>query len=128
MPAVADIVKIDAPLSAPAGEYAIVDVSLKNISGSVQYLSVTATFDSTSLEFQFDYLLMFPGETFIFRGWFTMPNKNVRVTARGLYRDGSKWVHDDTAYIDISLREVYIGAISRKELEYDHAQSSIPVY
>ncbi len=103
MPAVADIVKIDAPASAPAGETVIVDVSVKNISGSDKYLAVTAVYDSTDIPFQFDYLLVSPGQTVIFRGWFTMPSKKVRVTAWSWYWDGSKWVYDDAIYIDIDL-------------------------
>ena len=99
----ADIIKVDAPSSAAAGDQVIVDVSVKNISGSDQYIAVTGVFDSTSIPFQFDYLLMSPGETVIFRGTFTMPNKGVRITAWGWYWDGSQWVHDDTMTFDIAL-------------------------
>ncbi len=99
----ADIITIDAPSSAPAGEQVIVDVSVKNISGSDQYLAVTAVYDSTSFPFQFDYLLVSPGQTVIFRGWFTMPSKNVKVTAWSWYWDGSKWVQDDQMTKDIAL-------------------------
>ncbi len=103
MPAVADIVKIDAPASAPAGETVIVDVSVKNISGSDKYLAVTAVYDSNGIPFQFDYLLVSPGQTVVFRGNFIMPNKKVRVTAWSWWWDGSQWVYDDTAYVDIAL-------------------------
>jgi hypothetical protein len=106
MPIVADIVKIDAPASAPAGETVIVDVSVKNISGSDKYLAVTAVYDSTNIPFQFDYLLVSPQQTVIFRGWFAMPSKSVRVTAWSWYWDGSTWVYDDTAYVDIALGAV----------------------
>ena len=131
MPAAADIIKIDAPSSAQAGEQVIVDISVKNISGSDLDLSVTAVYDSAPIPFQFDYLLVAPGQTVIFRGWFTMPNKGVRVTAWGWYWTGTEWIYDDTMYIDIALEGVvpeYAGTISRKELEYDHVKSSIPVY
>ncbi len=99
----ADIITINAPSSAPAGEQVIVDVSVKNISGYDQYLAVTAVYDSTSFPFQFDYLLVSPGQTVIFRGWFTMPSKNVRVTAWSWSWDGSKWVQDDQMAKDIAL-------------------------
>ena len=99
----ADIIKIDTPLSASVGEQVIVDVSVKNISGSDQYLAVTGVYDSASFPFQFDYLLVSPGQTVIFRGWFTMPSKNVRVTAWSWYWDGSKWVQDDQMTKDIAL-------------------------
>jgi len=103
MPVAADIIKIDAPLSAQAGDQVIVDVSVKNISGYEQYLSVTAIYDSALIPFQFDYLLVAPGETVIFRGWFTMPNKKVRATAGSWYWTGTEWYLDDTMYIDIAL-------------------------
>jgi hypothetical protein len=99
----ADIITIDAPSSAPAGEQVIVDVSVKNISGYDQYLAVTAVYDSTSFPFQFDYLLVSPGQTVIFRGWFTMPSKNVRVTAWSWSWDGSQWVQDDQMTKDIAV-------------------------
>ena len=99
----ADIIKIDAPSSAPAGEQVIVDVSVKNISGSDQYIAVTAVYDSTSFPFQFDYLLVSPGQTVVFRGVFTMSSNSVRVTAWSWYWDGSKWVQDDLMTKDIAL-------------------------
>jgi hypothetical protein len=99
----ADIIAIDAPSSAPAGEQVIVDVSVKNISGNDQYIAVTAVYDSASFPFQFDYLLVSPGQTVIFRGWFTMPPKNVRVTAWSWSWDGSNWVQDDQMTKDIAV-------------------------
>ncbi len=99
----ADITKIDAPSSAPAGGQVTVDVSVKNISVSDQYVAVTAVYDSTSFPFQFDYLLVSPGQTVVFRGVFTMPSNSVRVTALSWYWDGSKWVQDDLMTKDIAL-------------------------
>ena len=100
---IADIIAIDAPSSAPAGEQVIVDVSVKNISSQDQYLAVTAVYDSTSIPFQVDYLLVSPGQTVIFRGWFTMPSKNVRVTAWSWSWDGSNWVYEDQMTKDVAL-------------------------
>ncbi len=102
----ADIIKVETPSGANAGDTVIADVSVKNISSSDQYIAVTAVFDSTSIPFQFDYLLVAPGQTVIFRGWFTMPSKQVRVTAWSWYWTGSAWSLDDTAYADISLTEL----------------------
>jgi len=99
----ADIIKVDAPTSASAGDQVSVDVSVKNISSSDQYIAVTGAFDSTSIPFQFDYLLVSPQETVIFHGWFTMPSKSVRVTVWSWYWDGSKWVQDDQMTRDIAL-------------------------
>ena len=97
----ADIIKIDAPSSVAAGEQVIVDVSVKNISSSDQYVAVTAVYNSTSFPFQFDYLLVSPGQTVVFRGVFTMPSENVRVTTWSWYWDGTSWVQDDQMTKDI---------------------------
>ena len=99
----ADIIKIDAPSSVPASEQVIVDVSVKNISASDQYIAVTAVYDSTSFPFQFDYLLVSSGQTVVFRGVFAMPSENVRVTAWSWSWDGSNWVQDDQMTKDIAL-------------------------
>jgi len=103
---VADIVKIDAPASALVGDTIIVDVSVKNISSADQYIAVTAVYDSTGIPFQFDYLLVSPGQTVIMRGNFTMPSKSVRATAWSWYWDGSQWVLDDSGYVDIALEAI----------------------
>ena len=99
----ADIIKIDAPSSVAAGEQVVVDVSVKNVSVSDQYIAVTAVYNSTSFPFQFDYLLVSPGQTVVFRGVFSMPSNNVRVTAWSWYWDGSQWVQDDLMTKDIAV-------------------------
>jgi hypothetical protein len=99
----ADIIKIDAPSSVAAGEQVIVDVSVKNISSSDQYIAVTAVYNSTSFPFQFDYLLVSSGQTVVFRGVFAMPSENARVTAWSWSWDGSNWVQDDQMTKDIAL-------------------------
>jgi hypothetical protein len=124
MPIAADIVKIDAPASAPAGQQVIVDVSVMNITGAIDgiggdvYIAVTAVYDSTSVPFQFDYLLVAPFQTVIMRGWFTMPSKSVRVTISCYYWGGSTWVLDDTGYVDIALAELVPTISEFKILDY----------
>lgn len=103
MAVVADIIKIDAPASAPEAQTVIVDVSVKNISSIDEYIAVTGVYDSTSLAWQFDYLLVSPGQTVIMRGNFTMPSSKVRVKVWSWYWDGSTWVQDDSGYVDIAL-------------------------
>jgi hypothetical protein len=124
MPIAADIVKIDAPSSAPAGQQVIVDVSVMNITGAIDgiggdvYIAVTAVYDSTSIPFQFDYLLVAPFQTVIMRGWFTMPSKSVRVTISCYYWGGSTWVLDDTGYVDIAMAELVPTISEFKILDY----------
>ena len=99
----ADIIKIDAPSSAAVGDTVIIDVSVKNISNNDWNIAVTAVYESTSVSFQFDYLLVSPGQTVVFRGWFTMPSKNVKVTAWSWHWDGNSWVQDDLMTKDIAV-------------------------
>ena len=120
MPVAADITKVVAPPSAPAGETVIVDVSVKNISSTDKYISVTGVFDSTKLSWQFGYLLVSPGRTVVMRGNFTMPAKSVRVTAWGHYWNGSIWVLDDTVYVDIAL--VTVGATEFRNLSCSYSK------
>src|SRR3972149_5762151 len=98
-----DIASIAAPASVSAGEQVTVDVSVKNISASDQYIAVTALYNSASFPFQFDYLLVSPGQTVVFRGSFAMPPENVRITAWSWSWDGSNWINDDQITIDIAL-------------------------
>jgi len=99
----ADIIAINAPASAATGDTVIVDVSVKNIGSTDWNIAVTAGYDSTSVPFQFDYLLVSPGQTVIFRGWFTMPSKNVKVTAWSWYWDGNNWVQEEQMTKDIAV-------------------------
>ena len=103
MPAVADIVKVEAPASASFGETVTVYVSVKNISSSDKNITVTGAYDSALVDWLFDYLQASPGKTIIMPGKFTMPNKSVRVTVWSWWWDGTKWVKDDSSYRDISL-------------------------
>jgi len=103
MAAAADIIKIEAPSQAYEGEQVIVDVSVKNISTVDKYIAVTGLFDSAELPFQFDYLLVSPGQTVIFRGWFTMPAKSITVMVWSFYWSGTQWVEDDSLTKNISL-------------------------
>lgn len=106
MALVADIVKVEAPSEAAAGDTVIVDVHVKNLGlvpGGYDYIAVTGIFDSSEPSWQFDYLYAAPQETVVFRGWFTMPSKNVRVQVWSFYWDGSRWVEDDPAQVDVNL-------------------------
>jgi len=106
MALVADIVKVEAPSSAAAGGTVIVDVHTKNLAGDYKYIGVTGVYDSNPLSWQFDYLNVAPGETVVMRGNFTMPSQKVTVWVYTWYWDGSQWVQDATASIDISLAEI----------------------
>ena len=118
----ADIVKVAAPGKAVAGDTVIVDVSVKNTGSIDRYIAVTGAYDSSALSFQFDYLLVAPGQTVIMRGWFTMPSTKVRVTVWSWYWDGSEWQikdkGDDTAFVDIALAELVAAFSEFKITDY----------
>ena len=96
MAQIAEIVDIITPQQALPGENIIVDVKVKNIGASNYNIAVTGVYDSTNLSWQFDYLLLVPGETVTFRGWFTMPQETVILTIWSWYRMGTSWVLDET--------------------------------
>ena len=110
MPLVADIVKVEAPSQATAGDTVIIDVHVKNLAADHRYITVTGIYDSNPVTFQLEYLDATPQQTVIFRGWFTMPSKKVRVHMWSWYWDGSTWQvedeGDDYAYKDINITEL----------------------
>ena len=106
MAQVAEIVNVIAPINAPPGEQVIVDVRVKNVGYSSRSVSVTGSTDTVSLQWQFDYLTLLPGETVVFRGWFTMPAENVRVNIWSWYWDETQWIYDDTAFVDMALSAI----------------------
>ncbi len=102
---IADIVKISAPASAPAGAQVRVDVSIKNNSTNYMYLAITGVYDSAQLPCLQDYLYFNPLQTRVLSGLFTMPSKSVRVIVWSWYWDAglNKWVFDQESYVDIAL-------------------------
>lgn len=117
MPVIADIVAVIAPSVAAPGENVIVDVRVANRSLDYEYVAVTGAVDATALSWQFDNLRLAPGETVTFRGWFTMPSRDVTITAWAWYWDGVKWVLDDTmtASIRLAVAEPKFGAFNLQD-------------
>ncbi len=99
-----DIVKIDAPASAAPGDTVVIYVWVKNLDASANYIAVTGVYDSSPISFLDEYYSVPPGETAVWRSYgFAMPNKNIRITVYSYHWDGSQWVYDDTAYVDVAL-------------------------
>jgi len=60
---------------------------------------------------------------------FIMPNKDAEIFVWVEVWRNDEWNYDNSALKTITLtKPEYAGTISRKELEYDHVRSSIPVY
>ncbi len=126
-----EIVAIDAPASADAGDLITVMVRVKNLYTAPAYISITGKYDNTVFPFDPGYSSVGAGGSFTAYGQFTMPYKNVRVHIWSFYWTGAEWYQDDYIYRDIALAvppEVYAGTISKKELEYDSARANIPAY
>lgn len=122
-----DIVDIDAPSSAAAGDLAECIIRVKNIYSYALYIPVTAEADGIPLYISPASPIVQPGATQSYSGSFTMPSRSVVLTV-------SSWISNYTMELDdemtkeISLAEVFEGTISRKELGYDGARANIPVY
>jgi len=126
MGAYTDIVEIDAPSSAAAGERVPVTIKIKNTWDYNLLIAADAIYDAIPF-LHIEYWVS-PGETHSFSGSFTMPDTGVTIHASSSYwLFGDVWELDDEAEKDVSLAEVFEGTISKKELEYDEARGAIPV-
>jgi hypothetical protein len=88
---------------ASPGEAVVVSVRLKNLGGQGLYLAASGVWDSSQLIFSpssawSEYL-----QTIYFLSGFTMPNKDVKVTAYGWWLNGSQWVSDSWLDKDLLL-------------------------
>ena len=125
-----DIVAIAAPSEAAYGDLVSIEARVRNLAGFAIYISTSGKFDNTIFNLAPEFATVGLGETYSFSGSFSMPNRDVRVYVWSYYWTGEAWQLDDEGYIDIALAvppEVFAGSLSRKELEYDHARSGIPV-
>jgi len=102
----ADIVEIQAPSSARAGESVSITARVKNLATYAIYVATAGKYDDTVFNLEPDYDIAIVGATYPFYGSLTMPNKKVRVYVWSYYWTGSAWQVDDEAYVDISLAEL----------------------
>ncbi|GAI75440.1 unnamed protein product, partial [marine sediment metagenome] len=122
-----DIIKIDAPSSAAQGERVDVTVKVKNIDTTF-YHWVACVAEVDGLRFIDQDAFLAPEETHSYSGTFLMAGGDVTITAYSYYSYYGEWIPDDEASKNVALAEVFEGTISKKELEYDEAQDSIPAY
>ena len=121
---------IVAPNSARAGETVYVEARIRNLCDFA--ISLTATMGRVNgevLRFGAVHKIVGAGETESWYDSFTMPERGVVVSVESWYKGiDDVWYSDDRDERAIALEGIYQGTISRKELEYDHVKSSIPVY
>ena len=123
-----DIVEIVAPSNARAGETVPVTIKIRNKYSASINVAAIGLYDSE--ERFIDWLTYWipAGETHSFPGTFIMPARDVTIHAYSCYEAEDGWYYDDEAEKAVSLAEVFVGTISRKELEYDERRAGIPVY
>ncbi|MBA7706545.1 hypothetical protein ES703_115399 [subsurface metagenome] len=125
-------ISIEAPSSTPAGSRVGVVVKVRNTdSVYMHYIatSVAAPFPGESIIYEEQWID--PRETRNYYATFIMPDEDAGIYAATWRWEYDHWVLDNSRDKTVALEEVpevYEGTISRKELEYDHVRSSIPVY
>ncbi|GAI70852.1 unnamed protein product [marine sediment metagenome] len=127
-----DIVEIEAPSSASAGEMVPVTIKIRNKYTAGVHVAAIGVYDSEERFIDWQYYWIPAGATHSFSGSFIMPARDVTIHAYSYYEaEDGYWYFDDEDEKDVSLAappEVYAGTISRKELEYDGARASVPAY
>lgn len=124
-----DVVGLEAPSSAVAGETVPVTIKIKNKYSASVHVSAIGIYDTEERFIDWlDYWIP-PGATHSFSGSFVMPDRDVTIHAYSYYEDiDGYWRFDDEGAKDVSLAEVFEGTISRKELEYNESRAAIPAY
>ena len=88
---------------AAPGEAVVVSVRLKNLGNQGLYIKTTGVWDSSQLVFSPDISWSEYLQTIYFLSGFTMPNKDVKVTAYGWWLNGSQWINDSWKEKDLLL-------------------------
>ena len=92
-----DLVKIEHPPEAEAGQLVTIQVYIKNQYSATIYISPVASVNGTiPVVFSVEYCRAGPGETYYFTGTFTMPNENAVITAwSGYWGVDNLWHYED---------------------------------
>ena len=98
-----EIVQVDAPEEASAGDFVVVLVTVKNIHSEGIYIGVTGLCNSDELYSYPNYYPIEPEDVYPFAMSFTMPDHDVQVRVYSHYWLGADWYQDDETSIDIAL-------------------------
>jgi hypothetical protein len=129
----ADIIDVVAPAEAVAGSRVDITVKIKNLysdaigimaGGALEY-GVTPW---PGIEFPTNWANVPAGQTQSFSGYFTMPDREVKIHAYSYWYGGGNWHLDDEMVKTVKVAEAVKGTITRKVLEYNETRGSIPVY
>ena len=98
-----DVVEVVAPSTAMAGSRVDVTVRVKNIDPTYyHWVACVAIYDGSAHFIDQDAFLA-PKETYPFSGHFTMPNKDITITAYSYYSYYGEWIPDDEMSKDVKL-------------------------
>lgn len=125
-----EIVGIIAPSSAAAGATVNIEVRVRNLHTATIYISATGRVNGLDLFFGATSYAVSSGAVQSFHDAFIMPNRAVILEVWSWYwGTDQEWHLDDDAVKNISLGvvEEYKGTITKKELEYNYSQDTIPV-
>lgn len=124
-----EIVEIDVPSEAEAGQLVNFVVRVKNLADYAIYIKLEGAVNGDAVLFILDYAVVNSKSTFSFAGFFNMPNVSSEVFVWCYYWTGDEWRHDDSKQQSIALSQEipYQGTISGKELKYDDIRREIPV-
>ena len=88
---------------ASPGEAVVVSVRLKNLGDQGLYIKTTGVWDSSQLTFSPESSWSEYLQTIYFLSGFTMPSRNVKITAYGWWWDGYQWINDSWKEKDLLL-------------------------
>ncbi len=100
-----DLIKIEHPPKASYGDTVEIQVYAKNQHSEAIYLRVR-TFVNGVIPVPTGYCVAQPGVTYIFTGYFTMPNEDAEIKAESGYWAESGWHYDDYQTRTVCLETV----------------------
>ncbi len=100
-----DILSIDGPATAKAGDLVNLSIRVKNTHNSeVVWATLALTYDSAVIDtFEPPLLELFPRDEAIFTTSFTMPDKNITVKVYSYLWNGLQWIYQTDKQVGIGL-------------------------
>ncbi len=101
-----DIVAIDAPAEAEAGQTVNIQVAVKNLHTTGIYIACTGRYNGHDFALNPEYATVYWGQTHTFTYSFPMLSKDVRIDIWSFYWADPDWYEDDHEYVIIKLKTV----------------------
>jgi len=101
-----DIVAIDAPAEAEAGQTVNIQVAVKNLHTTGIYIACMGRYNGNDFAFSPEYATVYWGQTQTFTYSFPMPSHDITLDVWSFYWADPNWYEDDHEYVDIKLKAV----------------------